>query len=769
MRQTRRTSLAVAALVGLGLIGFPGSARPQGWIEPTTHRWLPDFAVERIRSDVRVSVDPERRIATVTVEEVFRNRSSTMLEGDYLYPIPPGAVFTDFSLFMGEQELKGEVLPAERARQIYEEIVRRKKDPALIELLGHGILRARVFPVDPGDTRRVILRYTQVLGKDGDLMRLSYPRIVGVLPGTERMEVGPIDPRTRRRHPFTLQIHVRDAEQFATPYSPTHTIEVRERGRGELEITHEGDGAARDFELFLPLRESLVGASIVAHASSGEDGYFMLLIAPPAAEDAAQIPRDLTLVLDISGSMSGDKIEQARAALDQMLAGLRQDDRFRIITFNSVVRSFRRDFARADRRTVREARDYLAGVRAEGSTNVSDALSEALAPEAEAGRLSMIVLLTDGKPTVGETAPERIAEMAEQLRDGERVFVFGVGHDVNTYLLDRMAEGGRGSVSYVRPGEDVEQAVSSLARKISFPALSDLRIVRAPAQLEDYYPNPLPDLFYGEELVLFGRYRGDGSGELVLEGSRAGETQRFRYQVELPRRETDNDFIPRLWAARKAGALTAQVRLHGANREVIEEIRQLGLRYGIITEYTSYLVEEPQLALARGSLDAAMDQARAVSEAPQAQAGADAFNRAERSSRMREAERLDDAEEMMVALAAKAANAALPADERNYDNDSDGRSAGLVRHVGRRLFVLRDGTWTDIRFEPSLHVIEVAPYSAAYFELVEVLPALKQYLALGEQVIIAGDGVALKLATDGITDWKSRDLRAVLHGFEGSF
>ncbi len=750
MRLIETRQMAAAWLGAMLLIAGAGSASAQGWIEPPTNRWLPDFSVERVRSDVVVTIDGDLRIATVEVEEVFRNRARTMMEGDYLYPIPPEAVFTNFSLFMGEQELRGEMLPADRARQIYEEIVRRKKDPALIELIGHGVLRARVFPINPGEERRVILRYNQVLGKDGDLLRLRYPRVVGAQ-GCGKCEESPIDPRTQARHPFTLTIRVTGASRFATPYSPTHAIEVRERGRDEIEIAHSGSSAARDFELFLPLRESLVGASLVAHAPGGEDGYFMLLIAPPAAGDEVEIPRDVTLVLDVSGSMSGLKIEQARAALDQILAGLKPQDRFRLITFSSVVRSFRDDFARADRRTLDEAREYLAGVRAEGSTNVMDALREALAPEAEHGRLSLVVFVTDGKPTVGETAPENIAEAAERLRDGERVFGFGVGYDVNTYLLDRMAEGGRGTVTYVQPGQDVEEAVSSLTRKISFPALSDLRIVRAPAELEDFYPNPLPDLFYGEELILFGRYRGHGGGTLVLEGTRAGDSQRFTYEVELPRREPGNDFIPQLWAARKAGALTAQVRLHGADPELVEEIRQLGLRYGVLTEYTSYLVEEPTLAMREPEV--AMDRALSVTAAPAEQSGAEAFKQAERSSRMRDADRLEEAEMAVAGVLG--------------EGFADGRGAA-VRRVGRRLFILRDGTWTDMRYDTSLQVIELAPFSDAYFDLVRNLPALGQYLALGDDMVIAGDDLALKLSPDGVTTWNRNELRSVLQAFEGS-
>jgi Ca-activated chloride channel family protein len=539
-------------------------------------------------------------------------------------------------------------------------------------------------------------------------------------------------------------VRVQDAARFSTPYSPTHAIEVRERRRGEMEISHRSEGDSRDFELFLPLREALVGASLVAHAGSGEDGYFMLLLSPPAVGEEVQIPRDVTLVCDVSGSMSGGKLEQARDAMNQILGGLRREDRFRLITFSSAVRSFRREFVRADRGMIDDARDFLYGVRAEGSTNVIDALREALAPPVEKERLSLVVFLTDGKPTVGETDPERIAREVEQLRDGERIFAFGVGYDVNTYLLDRMAEGGRGTVTYVRPGDDVEEAVSSLTRKIGHPALSDLRIVRAPVELEDHYPSVLPDLFYGEELVLFGRYRGHGAGELVVEGSRAGETQRFRYEVELPRRENENDFIPRLWAARKAGALTAQIRLHGPNRELVDEIRQLGLRYGIITEYTSYLVEEPMLVGRRPELlERRMGMAVPT---PRAQTGAVAFESAAKSSLMREVDRLDDADSL-------AGDRAFP---------------GEAKHVGRRAFVLRHGVWTDVGFEPGLRTIEVEPYSPAYFELVRRLPALKTYFALSDRLLIVGEGVALELADGGVTRLSSADMRTLVEGLDGS-
>ena len=155
------------------------------------------------------------------------------------------------------------------------------RDPLQREQIWNS-LRSRVFPIEPGATRRVILRYTQVLGRDGDLLRVKYPRIIATTPGSEGLEQGSLQ-RPERRHPFTLQIRVADAESYATPYPPTHTIDVRER-HGELDISYEGSGASHDFELFLPMVEALVGASVVTHAPAGEDGYFMLLISPGLSE-----------------------------------------------------------------------------------------------------------------------------------------------------------------------------------------------------------------------------------------------------------------------------------------------------------------------------------------------------------------------------------------------------------------------------------------------------------------------------------------------------
>jgi len=290
----------------------------QGWIEPGVDRG--GFAVDKTRSEVSVRV--EGRVAQIEVSEWFVNRGRRLAEGEYLYPLPGEAVFQGFSLFQGDAELRGEIMDAERARHIYEEIVRRKADPALIELAGHGLLRARVFPIQPGEERRVTLRYTQVLARAGSALQLQYAGAVRGRDGGRGEEVIPIGRPATHEHArpersrSSFRVEVDDPARFLDPFSPTHTLEV-DRAAERLTITIDEEVEGR-LSIFLPLAGEPVGLSVATHRPVGELGYFMLTLSPDRNAEAVE-PRDVTVVLDVSGSMSGEKIEQARQALHQLL------------------------------------------------------------------------------------------------------------------------------------------------------------------------------------------------------------------------------------------------------------------------------------------------------------------------------------------------------------------------------------------------------------------------------------------------------------------
>src|SRR5213594_707113 len=597
------------------LTTLASSLPAQGWIDPV--RPVPPNVmgrIERLRSTVQVSVTG--RIARVTVEEWFRNNGPVMDEGMYHFPLPGEAVFSSYSLWQGDQELRGEAMDATQARSIYEAIVRQKRDPALIELAGQGLIRARVFPIAAGETRKITLKYTQLLDRAGDAWRFRY-----------------LGDRNRQSAPRSFRLEVDSAAHFGDPYSPTHQVQVSRRDN-RLEVTLASGAAGGDFELLLPLARGLVGLSLLPHHPVGEDGYFMLLLAPGAAADAAAMRRDLVAVIDISGSMSGEKIQQAKSALTQLLASMREGDRFRLVAFSGGVRRYAQGWTNLTSDARRDAESWIRSLDAEGGTNIAGALAEAFAESPAEQSLGVVVFLTDGQASTGETDPERIAASAEQDRGKFRVFSFGVGDDVNTYLLDRLTERARGTTEYIRPGGDIEQAVASLAAKVASPILTDLAVQADGVELYDLQPRSLPDLFGGDELVVFGRYRGEGGRERVVTvtGRRSGREERFSTGRRLGSEQPGTDYIQQLWAARKAGALSSDIRLHGANPEIVTELKRLALRYGILTAYTSYLVQEPSVAARGIPLPAAM---------PRDQAGVGAVQQSQRERRLANSYNLD--------------------------------------------------------------------------------------------------------------------------------
>ena len=718
-------TLATAATIS-------STATAQGWIDPI--RPVPQGRIERIRSAVQVSVSG--RVARVTVEEWFRNNGPVMDEGMYHFPLPGEAVFASYSLWQGDQELRGEAMDAVQARTIYEGIVRQKRDPALIELAGAGLIRARVFPINPGETRKITLKYTQMLDRAGDAWRFRY-----------------LGDRGRQSAPRSFRMEVDSAARFGDPYSPTHQVRVQ-RSDGRIEVTladgATGGGASGDFELLLPLARGLVGLSLVTQHPAGEDGYFMLLLAPGAAAQTEALRRDLVAVIDVSGSMSGEKIAQAKAALTQLIGGLRETDRFRLVAFSGGVRRYASGWTSATGANRSDAANWIRSLEAEGGTNIAGALTEAFAEAADAEALGVVVFLTDGLPSVGESNPEQIADRAEQGRGRFRVFAFGVGDDVNTYLLDRLTERARGTTEYVRPGENIERALGALAAKVASPVLTDLSLTSSQGvELYDLQPGSLPDLFAGDEMVVFGRYRGAGSGEraVTVRGRRNGRDEQFN--TPLVDREGDARYIEQLWAARKAGALSREIRLRGQTRELIDALKQLALRYGILTEYTSYLVQEPNVVARQREEQRVMN---APAPAPRDQAGSGAVAKSARQDSLSSALYLDG-----VVVSAVGAEA---------DDVRRTRAGGNpTQRVGGRLFMWRDSTWTDLGHGDSLRVVTVAPYSDAYFALLRAMPDLGQAAALEPAVLVAGRRASIKIEAGGKTAWRPGELDTLVRDF----
>ena len=728
MLSYRRIVVLLAAVV------VPAHLAGQGWIEPV--RPVPGWGVEKLRSAVSVAV--KDRVAEVTVEEWFQNRGPMLGEGIYHYPLPGEAAFSSFSLWQGDAELRGETMDATQARSIYEEIVRRKRDPALIELAGHGLLRARIFPINPGETRKITLRYTQILDREGDAWRFRY--VGGSGPGAAGA--------TR-----SFRLSADSGNRFGDPYSPTHQIRTSRSG-SRLEVTMADSATTADLDLFLPLRQGLVGVSLVTHQVPGEDGYFMLLLAPGAAHPATALRRDLVVAIDVSGSMSGDKLVQAKSAVSQLLGSLREGDRFRLVAFESGVRRFDAGWTDATADGRRRASDWVNSLETGGGTNIAGALDEASSQPPADGSLGVIIFLTDGLPTVGEQDPEKIAARAEEHRGPFRVFSFGIGYDVNTYLLDRLTERARGVTEYIAPGGNIEQAVGALAGKIASPVLTDVTLSGDGVELYDVQPQALPDLFAGDELVAFGRYhaRSTTGWSVAVRGRRASQDEQFRSATVGD--VSTNAYIPRLWASRKAGTLSREIRLHGSTPETLAALKDLALRYGILTEYTSYLVQEPTLAMGRGDMPIVVDgvlsdstRVRAYAPSPTAQNGA-GFVRQSQAEASLAAKSVDREEQDELSARLRMRSGINP-----------------TRRVGGRLYILRDSVWTDLGMETARRTVTVAPFSDAYFALLRAMPELNQAVALTPAVLVAGRQVNIKIAAGGTESWRTGELERIVADF----
>jgi Ca-activated chloride channel family protein len=655
----------------------------------------------------RVDVTIEDQVAVTHVDQVFVNESDWQIEGTYVFPLPVDAAISDFAMWVDGEKFQGELLDRDQARRIYEEIVRQRRDPALLEYIDRGAFRVSIFPIPPGEERRIELEYSQVLPVDGGLVRYVYPL------NTERFSARPLED-------VSVSVSIASPDPIKAIYSPSHSVAVEREGDYRARVGYEEQDVLpdQDFELVYTVSPEDVGLNLLSYKEGDADGFFLMLIAPQVEIDRdIVVEKDVHLILDTSGSMEGEKLEQAQEALVYVLEHLNEGDRFNVTDFSTGVRQYARSPQPAGQRD--EAIAWVRGLTAKGGTDINRALLETLSgvdPE----RPATLIFLTDGQPTEGEVEVDRIlANFAGATRPNVRLFTFGVGDDVNTILLDTLAQEQRGASGYVRPRERIDEEVSAFYAKVSTPLLADVAVEVDGVHVEDMYPYPLPDLFAGSQLVVVGRYREGGAALIELSGQVNEQEQQFTYESYFQPSGGDR-FIPRLWATRKIGYLLNQIRLHGESQELVDEIVELSIRYGIVTPYTSYLVQEDADILTREGRQTIVErEAEMLASKPTQAAGAEA---------------VAESEEKAAIQAADRAEAPV------------GAAAEVVKIVGDKTFVYRDGVWTDTMYDPTRTATQEIGFGGeAYFDLLAARPDLGAYFALGDRVIVVVDGTAYQV------------------------
>lgn len=675
---------------------------------------LAQLAIKYHHVDVKI----DNQIAVTHVDQVFYNPNDWPVEGTYLFPLPLDAVVTQFTLWVDGKPVQGEVLDAAQARQKYEEIVRSLRDPALLEYAGRGAVQASIFPIPPQGERRIELEYSQALTADNGLVRYVYPL------NTEKFSVQPLES-------VRVSVSIQSDQPIRTLYSPSHPVEIIRQGDNTATASYEAANLTPDvdFALYYSLGETEAFHLFTYRDPGGlteKDGFFMLLLAPPPGLVAETLAKDILLVLDRSGSMEGEKFDQAQRALRFILQNLNPDDRFYLSSFSSTIHEYAADLRPASE--AGQAAAWVDSLSALGSTDINRALLEA-ASVAQGDRPTYLIFLTDGLPTEGEVDRQKILDnFMAAAPEGMRLFSFGVGYDVDTLLLDSLAQEHQGKTTYVRPGEALDETLSAFYEGISSPVLTDLSLDFGDQRVYDLYPQTLPDLFAGGQVVVVGRYRDGGTFDLTMRGMVNGTEQVFRFPKQTF--TTDNHAetgplanLPRLWATRKIGVLLTQIRLNGPDQESIDQIVRLSIRYGIVTPYTSYLVTEDAPLGAASQRDLADQSYQQLQAMPTQASGAGAVNKAAEEGAMSEAQ-------------------AAPSISEEVGQ--------TVKLAGSRTFVLKDGIWYDTAFDPVQMKPRQIPFlSAEYFELADSRADLASALAIGQKVVVVVDGSAYEIIEAG--------------------
>jgi Ca-activated chloride channel family protein len=549
------------------------------------------------------------QVAQVQVSQTFVNTGSAQMQVSFVFPLPHDGAIDRMTFMVDGKEYDAKILKKEEARRIYEGYVRQNKDPALLEWVGHGMFQTSVFPVPPGAERKVSLKFSQLLRKDHQLTDLMIPL------STAKYTSQPVEK-------LAIHVSIETTAEMKSVYSPTHAVNVERPDNKHAKVKFEATNTVptADFRLLFDTVDGKLGASVLSYRpDANEDGYYLLLASPEVKAAGDERPaKTVIFVVDRSGSMSGKKIEQAKDALKFVLNNLRQGDTFNIVAYDSSVESFKPELQKYDDETRKAALGFIDGLYAGGSTNIDSALSTALGMIKDGSRPNYVLFLTDGLPTAGETNEAKIvANTKERNKERTRMINFGVGYDLNSRLLDRLARENFGQSEFVRPDENIEAHVSHLYSKMSSPVMTGLAVkVDVDAAGESpatnrAYPKNAYDLFAGEQLVMVGRYKKPGGAKVTITGKVGGSERKFDFPATLVEKSSDQtySFVEKLWAMRRIGEIIDELDLKGKNDELITELVNLSTKHGILTQYTSFLADEnapaQQLANTRLGLEEA--------------------------------------------------------------------------------------------------------------------------------------------------------------------
>lgn len=685
---------------------------------------IQQFALEC--RELKVSVDIHCLMAQTLIEQVFVNNTDLRLEGYFYFPVPKGSVINQFQMDVNGVMTDAELLDAGKARQIYEDIVRSMKDPALLEYAEQDLFRVRIFPIEPRSTKQIRISYREMITADNGTCMYRFPM------NTKKYASAPV-------REVLFNLNIRCEEEIKNMFSPTHDLLVERKGAGKASATFSSKNYSPDTDLKFCYQtgNSMLGISCLSYQSGGEDGFFYLDINPGFLKKEQVLPKDVTFVLDVSGSMNGEKMQQAKNALAYCVDHLHEGDRFEIIRFSTEARSLFGKRTAVSETSRSAAHQFIQSLRAIGGTNMDEAFQLALKEKPENSRPSMVIFITDGKPTIGETEQNTLVKKIGSMNQGKhRIFTLGIGHDLNSKLLDLITEEGKGTRTYVGENEDIEREVAGFFEKVNAPIASDIKISFSQGnEVFDMFPKQVPDLFSGNSITLFGRFSKPGKHTITIEGTINGSRRTFQIPVEM-KNDPRNEYIAPLWASRHVGYLLEQIRLHGETKELKDEVVLLAKQYGIITPYTSYLIIEDERQLTRtqqvpmpifsnrSDADVLSDRSR------------EEYRKMQQAEGKGSIESSKDLQNMN--RTANQAQASMNKEAMTVVSESGEKTnlAHDTRNVAGRAWYFSNGTWNDIQLQKKKtdKTVVISFGSKEYFDFARKYPETNQILALGKNV-----------------------------------
>jgi Ca-activated chloride channel family protein len=552
-------------------------------------------------------------VARVEITQTFQNPYDKKIEAVYVFPLPNRAAVDDMTIQVGERTIKGIIKKRDEARRIYEAARKAGHVAALLDQERPNIFTQSVANILPGNEIEVKIRYFEALPYESAAYQFSFPMVVGprFIPGTptssenrgwapnttdvpdaSRITPPVLKPGQRSGHDISVKVTLDAGTGLQQLLSPSHQVDIKRKGRGRALVTlrHEDSIPNKDFVLRYRVDGNAPKLVLLPHRST-EDGYFLMLIQPEAKPADEKItPKEMIFVVDGSGSMSGFPMEKVKEAMRHSLQNLNPQDTFQVVRFSNRAETFAPEPVSATRENIQRGLGYVESLSGRGGTIMLEGVRTALSYPDDPERLRIISFMTDGY--IGNE--NQILAHLEKHLGGARLFSFGVGSSVNRFLLDKMAEFGRGAVEYVLLQDDAEVPVKRFYERIRNPYLTDIEIDWSGLEVTDVYPKRIPDLFLGQPVVLHGRYVEPGNGSVTLKARLGGKPYQQKIEVHLPNREEQGGAIGTLWARARIEELSNQ-QIVDPQPELVEEITKVALAHRLVSAYTSFVAVEEQI------------------------------------------------------------------------------------------------------------------------------------------------------------------------------